>query len=147
MKEYSWAIQGFYTQDANEVGKELEKIDDLTPDNVINVAKDERNILHDIFEWDDSIAGHKYRQTQARSLISNIKVTIISDNNDEPVTTKAYVSLSRSNRYEPIEKIVKDVDKYAILLERAYKELNAIKNKYEEIKEIQDLLKDIPDVA
>jgi hypothetical protein len=49
VKEYSWKIGGFtYSQDANEVGKELEQLDELTPTNVVNLARNEDSVLHDI---------------------------------------------------------------------------------------------------
>lgn len=145
-KEYSWTISGVFKADANAVGKELEKLgDNVTPDSVLEVAKDENNVMHDMFEWDDSIAGQKYRLSQARHIIANIRVNIISDDSEKrPV--RAFVSIKRNAVFEPIEKVVKDTDRYSILLNSAYRELTQIKYRYDTLSEIQDLLKDIPEV-
>lgn len=143
MKEYSWNITGFYKQDANEVGKELEKIENLTPENVVEVARDKKNVMHDMFEWDDSIAGEKYRKTQASKILAAIQVKIIVDNEPNK-QVRAFVTTKKNSNFKPIEKVVKDVDQYALLLDKAYRELNYIKIKYENLKEIQELLENIP---
>lgn len=145
MKEYSWTTGGFnYKQDPNEVGKELEKLgDELTPKNIVNLARNENSILHEMFEWDDTVAAEQYRKQQANLIIQNLKITVIADDNTER-KVKAFVTVKRNTVFEPIEKVVKDVDKYSLLLDKAYKELNGIKIKYRELQEIQDLLSDIP---
>lgn len=143
MKEYSWKVWN-YSQDANEVGKELEKLgDNVTAEGVVNLARDEKSVLHEMFEWNDGIAAEKYRNQQARNIITNIQVNIITDE-ERPRQVRAFVTTKKNTVYEPIEKVVKDTDRYAILLERAYNELNGIKQKYTELQEIQELLKDIP---
>jgi hypothetical protein len=48
----------------------------LTPDAVVQEAKDPDSVLHELFEWDDGVAGHKYRIEQARTIISSVKVII-----------------------------------------------------------------------
>jgi len=144
MKEYSWRIGWKYSQDANEVGKELEKLgDNITAEGVVNLARDNNSVLHDMFEWDDTAAAEKYRNQQARCIITSIQVSIVADE-DKPRQIRAFVTTKKNTVYEPIEKVVKDTDRYAILLDRAYMELNSIKCKYAELKEIQELLKDIP---
>lgn len=49
----------------------------LTPDAVIEDARDPDSPLHDLFEWDDSKAAHEYRRVTARSFIRSIEVRII----------------------------------------------------------------------
>lgn len=143
MKEYSWKVWN-YSQDANEVGKELEKLgDNVTAEGVVNLARNDKSVLHEMFEWNDGIAAEKYRNQQARNIITSIQVNIVTDE-DKPRQIRAFVTTKKNTVYEPIEKVVKDTDRYAILLERAYNELNAIKQKYTELQEIQDLLRDIP---
>lgn len=147
MKEYSWNVGGLFNADPNEVGKELEKLgDNLTASNVVEVAKDESNVLHNCFEWDDKEAGKKYRLVQARNLICNIKVTIKKETETEgPVKVRAFLNTKKNENYKSIEAIINDTNEYSRLLEKAYKELNVTKNKYTELQEIQDLLKDIPE--
>ena len=62
------------------VTKALRAIEDatgrLTPEIVVNVAHDPEHPLHDRFEWDDSIAGPKYRESQARRLIKSVMIEV-----------------------------------------------------------------------
>ena len=46
----------------------------LTPDAVIEDAKDPESPLHDQFEWDTDKAAYRYWVDQARSLITSVKV-------------------------------------------------------------------------
>jgi hypothetical protein len=48
----------------------------VTPEGVVNAARDPASPLHDKFEWDDGVAAEQYRKEQARSLIR--KLTFIS---------------------------------------------------------------------
>lgn len=48
----------------------------LTPDAVVDDARDPRSPLHDQFEWDDAKAAHQYRLEQARELIRTVKCQV-----------------------------------------------------------------------
>lgn len=50
----------------------------LTPENLVAIASANNNPLHDLFEWDDNVAGIKYRLYQARLLINDVKVIVDS---------------------------------------------------------------------
>ena len=79
----------------------------LTPENVVDAARDKNNPLHDIFEWNNSKAGKQWRLQQARMFINEIKV-IIEDK-------EIYV-------YENVKVMVDDVT-----VNREYKTLTEIK--------------------
>lgn len=144
-KEYSWKVgSGFFDKyDANAVGKEIETLGkNVNPDNIIKLAKKKTSAMHDFFEWDDTEAAIKYRRHQAGILVSSLEVTFVSGKGaTRPVT--AYVSLKRNDNRKPIEEVAKDVELYSIMKERAFKELQAIKIKYANIAEIQEILADI----
>lgn len=48
----------------------------LRPDDVVDDARDPKSPLHDQFEWDDSVAAHKYRISQARTLIKTVTIEV-----------------------------------------------------------------------
>jgi len=54
----------------------IQKKKGLTAESIINSAREENNPLHNLFEWNDSIAGEKYRLVQARILVNEVKVII-----------------------------------------------------------------------
>lgn len=149
-KIYSWNID-FYHVDANEVGKELETIEqtsELNAEEVVNYAKDNvSSTLNQLFEWDDTIAGHKYRLEQARHIISNIRVEIVNKK-EEKKTIRAFVKTTKSHQenFSNIQSVISDVDKYSLLLNKAYKELTATKYRYQDLEEIQEILKDVPEI-
>lgn len=49
----------------------------LTPEKVLEYAKNEKTYLHTQFCWDDNIAGEKYRLLQAGNIIRSVKVHIV----------------------------------------------------------------------
>lgn len=149
VKEYSWRVDGFYKEDAAVVGQELETIEqqaELNAEAVVSYAKEHtESALFRMLEWDNVAAGEKWRLQQARTIIGNIRVNIIHSGEEKtkkPI--RAFVQTKKMGEYKPIEVIVKDTDQYQILLEKAYKELNGVKDRYTELIEIQELLKDIP---
>lgn len=44
----------------------------LTPALVVDAARDPKSVLHSLFEWDNTVAGERYREYQARTLISKV---------------------------------------------------------------------------
>ena len=71
------------------LAKLYEKHGRLTPALVVKSAKSPTSVLHDQFEWDDTVAGAKWREEQARVLIRSIQVTITTDTSI--IETVAYV--------------------------------------------------------
>lgn len=63
----------------NEIRSELERLGGaalITPEAVVDAARDQTSPLHDQFEWDDSVAGEAYRLQQARALIKRVTVSV-----------------------------------------------------------------------
>lgn len=48
----------------------------LTPAAVVKDARNKSSPLHKLFEWNDSVAAHKYRLIQARKLIVTVQVPV-----------------------------------------------------------------------
>lgn len=147
-KQYSWragVTSGFYKRyDANAVGLEIEEIgDNVTADQVVQRATDVNSAMHEIFEWDNTKAGHLWRKQQAANLLCSLQVEYVSEDEEkikEPITVRAYVGIKQKQGYHKIETVVEDLDLYADLLNKAYNELKAIRNKYKNLGEIQEKL-------
>lgn len=84
----------------------------LTPDLVVKDAEDSSSPLHELFEWDDGIAGHKYRIEQARQVITSVRVVITTEH--KAVSTVYYVrdpeADSTEQGYVSIDKLKSDSD-------------------------------------
>lgn len=61
----------------------------LTPQDVVNEARDPANPLHAHFEWDDTAAAASWRIEQARTLIRSVRVEITTET--KMVSTVYYV--------------------------------------------------------
>ena len=50
----TWKITGIFNADAQKVAEEINKIgDEVTPDQIVEAARDESTELHKCFEWDE----------------------------------------------------------------------------------------------
>ncbi len=77
-----------------DIEKRLERLIELgggklTPASVVSDASDPASPLHSCFEWDDSVAAHKYRLEQARVLIRSVKCVSVIDH--RRISAVAYV--------------------------------------------------------
>lgn len=146
MAKIAWKIKGLYKQDPNDVKNEIDSLGE-TPSlhDVIEKARDVRSVMHNMFEWDDAIAGEKYRESQAKQIIRMLVVVDDKEENTEPV--RYYVSTyNRDQTYTPTRLIVRDEDAYQNLLKAALAELMAFKKKYATLNELDELLRLIDEV-
>lgn len=68
----------------------LERSGKLTPEQVVDAARDEASPLHVYFEWRDDKAADAYRIEQARSLIRSVTVRV-ETTDDRLISTPVYV--------------------------------------------------------
>jgi hypothetical protein len=81
-----------------------------TPEGVVEAARAETSPLHGFFEWDDNIAGEKYRLGQARDLIVRVgPITLKIDDDREVLVPHMYVrdpsAMPREQGYIDISRI------------------------------------------
>lgn len=109
---------------------------------VVDMARDENSEMHSCFEWDDSVAGNKYREIQAGKMIRLLVITRENDDKKEEKTNIRYfVSTGKKdNTYTPTRLVVRNQTAYEELLEEAYAELRAFKAKYSSLKELDEIL-------
>ena len=149
----SWTpgMETLYHADAGKVANEIASIGDVAePEQIVDKARDEQTELHKCFEWDDSIAAEKYRVEQAKDVVRHIYLVRKEPDEDaeqaEPTKTfkvRAFSHTPGISGYSQTIEIVKQEDRYQILLQQAYDDLRAFKRKYEcptELKPIFDLI-------
>ena len=137
MNNATWADGSRMTGDANvaaEVCAKLEAEGRLNAQNLVDVSRDKDAPLHDMFEWDDSIAAEKYREEQAKKIIRSIVYMV----EDKPITTRMYPSMG-SNTYQHIERVMKSDEMRKYLLKAAKAELDAFKRKYQILTELSEV--------
>lgn len=142
--KYSWNTAGF-SADATKVGNELEKINnigELTNKEVLEYAEKHRNSeLAKCFEWDDTVAGKKWRLRQATELLCSISIVI--DENKPIEKTRVYVSTRKPEEekrtFKKFVDVLEDNEAYNQLLEKAKEELSNCELKYKKLLKLQDL--------
>lgn len=132
---------------AEDVAKELESMGDgFTRRQVVDYASEHTNsALHNCFEWDDTVAADRYRLHQAGTVIQNLKITIIKkDKPPEKTNVSMFVMPERKcGTYQKTEVVVKNIERYELLLNKAKSELQAFRNKYSMISELEEVFKAI----
>lgn len=137
--QVEWKIKGLYEADAQKVADEIGE-GSVTPEEVLEKAKDENSELHKCFEWNDSIAAEKYRLQQARAIIINLVYTPKTDGGDKV----RYLQLTtEKHTYRPTTQILVCEDEYQALLKRAKAELEAFKRKYKTLSELETIFEEI----
>ena len=135
LKTYSWAIPK-YKIGVDVAVSELSKLKEKTPHNIVELARDENNPLHGEFEWNDTVAGEKYREIQAREMLRCI-IQHEEDESGKEITIRAFVNTTETNVYDTIEAVVSNETEYENLLKTALKELESFKKKYHSLKELK----------
>jgi hypothetical protein len=121
---------------------------ELTPQIVVDEARPVDAPLHSHFEWDDGIAGEKYRLTQAASLIRVVRTEFTSEKSGEKKFIRAFSSLHESGendsvgKYMPTEEILEDPTRKAILLRNMQRDISALKNRYGHLVEFAAMMRD-----
>lgn len=132
----TWKIKGIYKADAEKVQAEIENLGECTAEDIVEFAKDKNTELHKCFEWDDKEAAHKWRIQQARLIACNI---VYVNENKEPTRVRATIYSPDKKSYVPTRLIIRNEDEYARVLERAYAELRAFKEKYKTYSELEEI--------
>lgn len=138
-------FQAGASQNAAAVGAHLELLraqgkGELTPEDVLADAKHDNSPLHSYFEWDDSAAAEQFRLQQARGLIR--AVVAIYTHEDKPATrTKAYIHVADpgAQHYREASHAMSHSRTRKMVLERAWKELQAWRQRYKDLKEFAEL--------
>ena len=106
----------------------------VTADMLVKEAKKKTSPLHGCFTWDDKEAGKLRRLDEARWILRTITVEVETD--DEPIITRAFVSVTDEPVYTTIESAMSDDNMRASLLDQAKNELRSFKIKYAQLKEL-----------
>ena len=134
---YSWKTGSCISIDAEQAYAEMSTLSELTPANVLELARDEDSALHDAFEWDNSVAAEKYRLGQARHLIVSIVVRQDEDKAEE--SQRVFQISTERAHYQPIRYFLENKDEHTRLLERAKGELYAIQKRYGNLAELEEV--------
>lgn len=143
-----WKVKGLFKADAQKCYEEIGK-DGKSTREILEIARKPETELHKCFEWDDSIAGEKYRLQQAGDLCRNlviIPVKIITEKRPEnergyEPTRVFQVKSGGNGEYRSNQFFIDNEDEYQKLLKRARMELESFQKRYKEVAEL-DMVND-----
>jgi hypothetical protein len=127
--------------DPNRIGAALAKIAEdghgrLTPNAVVEAARNPRSPLHRHFEWDDAKAAEAYRLDQAREIIRVVRIE--GNDNEEPVRAFLSVKDAAGVSYRTAEDVQGSLELQLAVLRQAEADLEAWTKRYRELSEICD---------
>lgn len=132
-------------KDANIVGQHIELLrkqckGELTPQDIVNDARNDNSPLHSFFEWDDGAAAEAHRLAQARGLIRSV-VAIYTSPDKTAVRQKAYVHIAEAGapHYREAGHAMSQAKTRKLVLQRAWGELQAWRKRYADLKEFAGL--------
>ena len=118
----------------------------LSPQKVVDFAKNENTHLHSKFEWDDKKAGHAYRVWQARQIIA-LEFAVIKRNDIEMGPVRLFVSLKddrkRDGGYRLITNVIDDEVLRKRMVEEALNEFIRVRDRYRTLNELNDVFEAI----
>jgi len=136
----TFRVPEMYSVPADVVYGEIKTLEKITPEAILEKARDESSALHEIFEWDDSVAAEKYRLSQAKNLISNL---VIKPAIKGETTTIRVLHKTEPGIYKSIKYVVQHKEEYELILARALQELQRFQKKYETLVELQSVFDEI----
>ncbi len=140
--EATWRIKGLYKADAQKVAKEIGS-SEITPQEVLERARNENSELHKCFEWDDSVAAEKYRLQQAGNVI---RMLVFAPKKECEQPVRVFQITSTKNTYKPTKQFLVQENEYQQLLKRAKNELESFKRKYHSLSELEAVFEAIEEI-
>lgn len=136
---------------AQVAGEELDRIrrengDTLTPGLVVDESRPEDAALHPAFEWDDPTAAEKYREDQARRIIRNVYPIHVDERTGESRPVLGYVSVDlpdAGRRYITTARAMSDDELREQVLEDAVKAFEALRTRYQHIRDLAPIFQAI----
>ena len=149
---------GFNDEQAQVYGERIAEIElnnrdteDL-PGLIIEDSKSELSPLNDYFEWNNEKAGWKWRRHQAQVLLCTIEVQIVRPDVEDVVYTRAFhpvkLTITPQNKDEKSyeistwtvkERILEDPNLRRQIIDKAIRELNQWREKYNQYTELSTM--------
>lgn len=117
----------------------------LTPDSVVAASTPANAPLHDRFDWDDTVAGPRWRRHQAHELIRSVRVTYREpDGEHGALDIRAFHAVhddDGTHRFEPHDVVAADPILTELVLRDMRREWQTLHRRYGHFVEFVDLIK------
>jgi hypothetical protein len=120
--------------------------DHLTPDLLVQVARDKRHPLHDrVFDRPVKEAAEAYYRARAHELIVSVRITYRdADETGPEKSVRAFhaIRTEKGHVYEPVEKIASDDFSRTLLLRDMEREWRQLYDRYEQFGEFLTMIRE-----
>lgn len=135
MTTYVYRESGSAPVPAQTVGEELERIrvaseGKLTPPAIVAAAKPAKAPLHPCFEWDNSEAGKRWREHQARNLV---RIVHVQSEENESAPAFVHVRVEQEPYYQSTAVAVQNVDEWESAIDGLSVKLRGAKTALDEL--------------
>lgn len=138
--------------EASVVGAHIEMLrekfrGEITPEDVLDDAKNPNSPLHSFFEWNDGAAAHQHRLQQARGLIRSVVAIYVRE--DRPaIKAKAYVHIPQgdTSHYRETTHAMSQKSTREVVLKRALEELIGWQRRYRDLLEFAEFCDSIDEL-
>lgn len=134
-----WRVDNLFKADANKCYAEILELERITPEKVLERAKDENSELHKCFEWNNDVAAEKYRIIQAGNVVRMLYI----EPKGEGTPPVRVLSRTSDTVYQPTRIFLTNTTEYEDLLKRALSELESFRKKYETLSELEQVFEQI----
>jgi len=153
-----------YPVSADVAAEELHRIEGkngaVTAVAVLDESRSKKAVLHECFEWDDTVAGEQWRLKQSRDLIGSIvKVSVVDDcgntGKTKSVSVREFVNSidtyengrGTPGRFVCVDTAMANADTREVVIRNALRELIAFRKKYSMLQEFGKIFGAIDDVT
>ena len=139
MQNIEWKIKGLFKADATKCFEEITSLgDEVSPQEIVEHARDKDTELHKCFTWDNTAAAEKWRTHEARLVSSQLVIRHETADN-EIVQIRVLTKTEDNRKYTSTKLMLKKDDGYATMLRQARAELSSFKRKYHTIEELSEI--------
>ena len=108
---------------------------------VVEEAADPEHPLHDRFEWDDTVAGHRWRLEQAGALLRVVKMPGTENKSDLRAFVAVKAQDSHRAEYVPTVEAMADEFTRRLVLRDMEREVITLKRRYEHMREFAEVVR------
>jgi hypothetical protein len=138
---------------ASVAGKELDRIRTsrggyFKPEDVVDESRPANAPLHNVFEWNDTVAAEAYRVDQARYIIRGIVVRPMNDPDAPPIRPIVSIVKEDDNEkpqhyYTGMAYALSEPDLRKQVLANALRDAQIFKDKWSQLTELSGVIKEI----
>ena len=153
---YQWHEARRHKADPQQIGELVEELSKSgsghqTAPALVEAARDATSPAHDLFEWDDSLAGEQWRVHQARRIIGSLQVEVLDSRGETALTPAFYhVRVNESGEvhegYRPQVEVLANENFRQQALAEALRYLNGFRRRFRQLEELKPLFDVIDEI-